>query len=228
MNLIKDRSKTISRLKALLDKLGIQANGDFTTDKALEGIDFTTIPLGYHLPVKRYIEQLRWYRQKILQFKKELRARLLPPDKDITNLTSIPGIGLFSASLIKSEIADIGRFKSFNRLCSYAGLAPRVHQSANTQYNGPLSKNRCKNIQWILIENVIHFIRALPHIANKHQRIKRRKGYNTAKVASARDMLKAVYVVLKEQRPFFIDKPNLKSGHTRPLRSKGSESALLK
>jgi len=61
-------------------------------------------------------------------------------------------------------------------------------------------------LQWILIENVIHFIKAMPKIAAKHDRIKQRKGYNTAKVASARDMLKVVYHVLKEQRPFFTEK----------------------
>ena len=127
-------------------------------------------------------------------------------DRDIINLMSIPGLSFFSASLIKTEIADISRFKNFNRLCSYAGLAPRIHQSAKTLRNGPLSKNRCKNLQWILIETAIHFIHAMPNIAKKHEAIKKRKGYNTAKVSTARDMLKAVYVVLKERRPFVMDK----------------------
>ncbi|MEA1981360.1 MAG: IS110 family transposase [candidate division Zixibacteria bacterium] len=205
LNLIKDRSKAIFRLKALLDKLGLQATGDFTTDKALGNIHFTAIPKVYHPVVKKYIEQLKWYREKIYEYRKNLEKRLVT-DQDIINLISIPGISFFSAALIKTEIADISRFKNFNCLCSYAGLAPRVHQSANTSRNGPLSKNRCKNLQWILIENAIHFIHAMPHIAEKHEQIKKRKGYNTAKVSTARDMLKAVYHVLKEQRPFFINK----------------------
>lgn len=203
MNLVKDRSKTIFRLKALLDKLGLRATGDFTTDKALNDIDFSVIAQGYHAIVKDYIEQLKWYRKKIFEFRKELETNL-KPDEDILNLISIPGISFFSAALIKTEIADITRFKNFNNLCSYAGLAPKVHQSAGTLRHGPLNKNRCKNLQWILIENAIHFIHKLPYIAQKHEQIKKRKGYNTAKVSSARDMLKAVYVVLKEKRPFFF------------------------
>ncbi len=45
----------------------------------------------------------------------------------------------------------------------------------------------------------------MPNIAKKHERLKQRKGYNAAKVASARDMLKIVYHILKEQRPFYRD-----------------------
>ncbi|MFH1768673.1 MAG: IS110 family transposase [Candidatus Omnitrophota bacterium] len=222
MNLVKDRSKTIFRLKALLDKLGLQATGDFTTNKALDSIDFTPIPAGYHLLVNKYVEQLKWYREKICDYRRNLETQLII-DQDIVNLISIPGISFFSAALIKTEIADISRFKNFNRLCSYAGLAPRVHQSADTLRHGPLSKNRCKNLQWILIETAIHFIHAMPRVAKKHERIKKRKGFNTAKVATARDMLKAVYCVLKEKRPFVIDRDIL-SGHTRLLRSTGSEA----
>jgi len=205
MNLIKDRSRAIFRLRALLDKLGLKATGNFATDKALDAINFELIPENYQSIVKKYIEQLKWYRIKIFEYKKELE-NTVKFDKDIINLMSIPGLSFFSAALIKTEIADISRFKNFNRLCSYAGLAPRVHQSANTLHNGPLSKNRCKNLQWILIETVINFIHAMPYIARKHEVIKKRKGYNTAKVSTARDMLKAVYVVLKERRPFLTDK----------------------
>jgi len=205
MNLVKDRSKVIFRLKALLDKLGLQASGDFTTDKALNNIPFTSIPEEYRVIVEKYIEQLKWYRIKLYEYRKELE-RIVTLDQDMLNLMTIPGISFFSAALIKTTIADIARFKSFNRLCAYAGLAPRVSQSANITRHGPLNKNRCKHLQWILIENVIHFIKAMPNIANKHDRIKQRKGYNTAKVASARDMLKVVYHVLKEKRPFFKEK----------------------
>lgn len=215
MNLVKDRSKVIFKLKTLLDKLGLQATGDFTTNKALESIDFTIIPAGYHSLVEKYIEQLRWYREKIYAYHKDLQEKSIT-DRDILNLMTIPGLSYFSAALIKTEIADISRFRNFNRLCSYAGLAPKVYQSANTSRGGPLGKNRCKHLQWILIENAIHFIHSMPHIAKKHEQIKKRKGYNTAKVATARDMLKAVYHVLKEQRPFFINKNSLIRTHATP------------
>jgi hypothetical protein len=67
------------------------------------------------------------------------------------------------------------------------------------------------------LENVLHFIRALPKSKEEFERIERRKGYNTARVALARDMLKIIYHVLKEKRAFYhrpvIDKS--KSGRIR-------------
>ena len=39
---------------------------------------------------------------------------------------------------------------------------------------------------------------------DKYEILKRRKGHNTAKVALAREMLKIIYHVLKEQRQFYF------------------------
>lgn len=219
MNLVKDRSKVIFRLKALLDKLGLKVSGDYTTDKALENIDFTSIPEEYQVIVKKYIEQLKWYRIKLYEYRKELE-KIVKLDQDMLNLMTIPGISFFSAALIKTTIADISRFRSFNRLCAYAGLAPKVSQSANITKHGPLSKNRCKHLQWILVEIVINFIKAMPNIREKHEQIKQRKGYNTAKVASARKMLKIIYHVLKEQRPFYsVNADKINRTHAVPALS---------
>lgn len=121
------------------------------------------------------------------------------------NLQTIPGIGFFSAALIKSEIININRFQSFSRLCAYAGLAPRTMSSARKLYHGPLNKNRRKHLQWILLENVYTHINGLPDKNKKFDRLKKTKNHNTAKVILARDFLKVIYKVLKEQRPFYYN-----------------------
>ncbi|MFA5313686.1 MAG: transposase [Methanomassiliicoccales archaeon] len=46
--------------------------------------------------------------------------------KDVRNLTSIPGIGIYSAMVIFAEIGDVQRFPDPEHLCSYAGLTPTV------------------------------------------------------------------------------------------------------
>lgn len=125
-------------------------------------------------------------------------------DPDIVNLITIPGIDYFSACIIKTEIIDINRFATFGRLCAYAGLAPRVSQSADKTFQGPLNVNRRKYLQWILMEVSFHFIKKQSDKTEKHKQITSKKGYNTAKVAIARDMLKVIYHVLKEKRPFYF------------------------
>lgn len=208
INLVTDRSRNIYRLKALLDKLGYDSSGDFTTYKRLNSIVIKKLPIIYAGIVKNYIERIMDLTKKLLNTKKEIET-ISYNDLDMSNLMSIPGIGPFSAALIKTEIIDISRFTTFNRLCAYAGLAPRVSASANKTFHGPLNINRRKYLQWILLENAFHFIKAIPEMQEKYEMLKQRKGHNTAKVALAREMLKIIYHVLKEQRPFYFYKKEL-------------------
>jgi len=141
-------------------------------------------------------------RKKIKDVEEQI-DNLTKNDNDVRNLLTIRGIGPFSPALIKAEIIDIKRFRVFNRLSAYAGLAPRVKASANRIYHGPLNKNRRKNLQWILIENVFHYIKSLIKTQNKFNRIKKQKRHNTAKVVLSRDMLKIIYHILKEKRQYY-------------------------
>lgn len=65
--------------------------------------------------------------------------------------------------------------------------------------------NRRKNLQWILLEITFHFIKASTRRQTRYEELKDRKGANTAKVIMARQMLKVIYHVLKEQRPYYED-----------------------
>jgi transposase len=205
MNLVKDRTRAIVRLKALLDKLGIPSTGDFTTLKRLTTIPVDSMPVQYALCATRAIESIQFFDSKVYELDKDIRC-FASQDPDIMNLITTPALDYFSAALIKSEIVDINRFASFARLCAYAGLAPRVAQSANKSFHGPLNNNRRKKLQWILIEVVYHFIRQQPDKQAKYDAIAARKGTNTAKIVLARDLLKVVYHILKEPRPFIAYK----------------------
>ena len=216
INIVRDRSRNVSRLKALLDKVGCHYSGDFTTYKGLRSIDTEGLPIIYVDIINRYREQIMDLSERIEGIEKGV-VDVTHRDVDMCNLLTIPGIGAFSAALIKSEIIDISRFRSFNRLCAYAGLAPRVRASADKIYYGALNTNRRKNLQWILIENVYHFIKGLDRAKQKFERIKSKKGHNTAKVSLARDMLKVIYHVLRGERPFY---PEVDVSKKRELQSR--------
>jgi transposase len=201
LQLVKDRCRNIHRLKALLDKLGLSSSGDFTTYKALDRIDGSGAAPKYTDIINRYTTMIAFLTKKLSEINKVIDEEA-KTDMDVIHLVTIPGIGPFSAQLIKAELIDVIRFKNFNRLCAYAGLAPRVYASAQNMRYGPLNVNRRKNVQWILLENVNHFIKSDETLVDKFERIKKRKGHNTAKVAMARDFLKVIYCVLKKHRPY--------------------------
>lgn len=117
-------------------------------------------------------------------------------------LETIPGIGTFLALLIASEIGDINRFQDQKKLHCYAGLVPSLYASGNKVRMGQLINQSNKWLRWGLIEsaNIAH----LHNLKFKKifNRVKTRKGVNTAKVALARYMLTVIYHILKNEEPF--------------------------
>jgi transposase len=202
MKIIQDRCRAIFRLKALLDKLGENSTGNFATKKRLDNIETKHLPEEYQHIIKENCRQIIELLQAETRTDSVVR-KLVAADFEAKLLTTIDGIGEFSALLIKSEIADVSRFKNFDKLCSYAGLAPRIHQSGNKCILGALSKNRRKHLQWILLEISYQFMYRNEKYRYKFEKIREQKPYNKAKVVIARDLLKIIYRILKTKKPYY-------------------------
>jgi transposase len=117
-------------------------------------------------------------------------------------LDTIPGIGYYSSLLIISEIGNIRRFSSARKLCSYTGLVPSVHSSGGKTRYGSITKQGSRWLRWILIELSHHFINGSERMKKMYLRITKTHGKNTARVAVAREMLKVIYYMLRDSRPF--------------------------
>src|SRR5665647_819538 len=48
----------------------------------------------------------------------------------VKQLTTMPGVGVFSALFVQAEIGSIDRFRSSHELTAYAGLVPTTRSSA--------------------------------------------------------------------------------------------------
>ena len=123
-------------------------------------------------------------------------------NKNVMRLKTVPGIGEFLARLIEAEIDDVNRFRNANKLASYAVLVPSTYSSGGKTHHGRLIKGNDKWLRWGLIEAVIPAIRVDEELKELYLRIKKKKGYNKAKVAVARKVLTICYKVLKEQRNY--------------------------
>ena len=67
-------------------------------------------------------------------------------------LMSIPGVGPITAMFMIAEIEDIGRFRSYRHLASYAGLVPRLDASADKKRMGRITKQGSPYLRTALIE----------------------------------------------------------------------------
>jgi transposase len=132
----------------------------------------------------------------------DMVKRIYEKDGDAQLLTTIPGIGITLGMLISTEIDGIERFCSPSKLCSYAGLVPSTHSSGGKTYHGKITSEGNRWLRWALVEAAVPASYADAEIKDQLDALRRRKGANVAKTAMARWLLKVVYHVLKERRPY--------------------------
>jgi transposase len=76
-------------------------------------------------------------------------------DNDVKLLMTIPGVGYYTALLIKSEVGDINRFSDGDKLCSYAGLVPSTHSSGGVTRHGSITREGSRWLRWVMVEAAI-------------------------------------------------------------------------
>ena len=125
--------------------------------------------------------------------------------EDVKLLMTIPGIGLFSAVLIYSEIGDINRFPESSKLLAYTGMVPSVRQSADVVHYGHITYQGSKYLRWIITEALHVHMRFDPgsSVSRFYRRVSKGKKKSKALVAAANKLMKIVYSVLKEKRPYY-------------------------
>ena len=71
-------------------------------------------------------------------------------DPDAQLLTTIPGVGKYTALVISSAIDGAGRFVDSHSLVAYFGLAPTVRNSADKVHHGRMTKKGNKLVRHVL------------------------------------------------------------------------------
>jgi transposase len=96
-----------------------------------------------------------------------------------------------------AEFGDVGRFRSAQALCSWAGLAPRHREWDTKTVRGSITKQGSKVVRWAVMEAVSRY-HGGPRLAADSRRIAARRGTNKVRVALARKVLTLVYYDLRD------------------------------
>jgi transposase len=86
-----------------------------------------------------------------------------------TILQSIDGIGLINGMVIQTEIMEMRRFKTFDRLCDYAGLVPDIYSTNDKMVSRGVTKRRNEFLRQAIIESSWILIRKDPAMLLKYQ-----------------------------------------------------------
>jgi transposase len=110
-------------------------------------------------------------------------------------LQARPGFGPVLSLTLRAEVGTIDRFPDGPHLASYAGLVPRVAQSAGRRWSGAITKAGSPWLRWVLIEAAIHQLRRPDAFGCWARQLALRNGALKARVAVARALCTEVWTV---------------------------------
>ena len=120
----------------------------------------------------------------------------------IKRLRTVPGVGPITALTWALEIGEVSRFRSIKQAISYCGLCGDEKSSADKILRTPLSKQRNKHIQSVLIEAAKLAPRQNHKLALIHEREKQKGNANRATLAVARKMVAYLLAVDRRGKDF--------------------------
>ena len=123
-------------------------------------------------------------------------------------LTTVPGIGVLTATALFAFVGDIHRFPSGRHFAAYLGLTPREFSSGSTRRLGRITKRGNSYLRTMLVHGARSALRAgktatVPDdLRTWALKLERRKGHNIAAVALANKLARVAWRVWRDQRPF--------------------------
>jgi transposase len=141
---------------------------------------------------------------EIAACERELR-RLGAEHRYVPLLLTCPGIAWVLGYTIAAELGDIARFPSPRKLSGYTGLCPKVDQSGERDWRGPLKKNGPRYLRWALIEAAQHAgdsARYRQLAERKRAQYPGPRGAKIAAICIARKLAEAIWHMLTRNQPF--------------------------
>jgi transposase len=137
---------------------------------------------------------------------------------DVRRLMTVPGVNVIVAATFLAAVGDIRRFPTSRQLVGYLGLDPKVRQSGNgPATHGRISKQGSGPARHALVEACWSAVRAPGPLRAFHQRVRARRGYQIAIVASARKLACLFWCMLSRGEDYAYGQPSLTHKKLRRL-----------
>jgi transposase len=120
----------------------------------------------------------------------------------LERLRTVPGVGPITALTWALEIGDVSRFESIKQAISYCGLCGAEKSSADKVMRTPISKQRNKYIQQVLVEAAKLAPRQCHELALIYEKEKQRGNRNRATLVVTRKMVAWMVAVERRKQDF--------------------------
>jgi transposase len=160
-----------------------------------------------NLAMRAYLTELMQLRQIIAQLNRDLLLLSRTDDyrEGVQLLKSIPGISTLSAMVFLTELGELSRFASLDKLCGYVGLTPDTHGSGEKQGVGDITRRCNQMLRSLLIECSWTALRKDPSLALAYETYCKRTRRTKAVVKIARKLLNRIRFVLNTRHRYAMN-----------------------
>ena len=218
-----------NRVHAILASAGISINAtDIFGKKGMKCIlrSVDNLSTAQRFVLGDLLDQITYLMRKESMVEDEI-SRSVINDRNVNLLMTIPGLGIYSSAAIMSEIDDISRFSSKEKLASYAGLVPRQDQSGSSDIRGHITKHGPSMLRFILVNAAHSVVKYSDRMRRKYLSLVRRLGRNRAIVAIARILIETIYTMLKKGEHFVDQIDTLTERKMKSMRSRAVKPSQI-
>lgn len=175
------------------------------------------LPADERATVAALLRQLDFHGSELAIVDRELAVEALA-DPVVARLMTIPGVDAIAGISIVAAIGDFTRFDDPDKLVAYVGLNPKVRQSGNSApVHGRISKAGRAHVRGVLVEAAWSASRAPGPLRAFYQRVKARRGFQKAVVATARKMTVLAWHLATKDEDYAFARPGLVTHKRRKL-----------
>lgn len=205
-SLVQMRQQVINQIRSLLNAYKITGFAGRLTSKKnlakLSDLELATEELT--IVLQTFVSLLISHSDSITLLEKqidELAQAALPKA-----LQRLPSVGPLTALTLVHELGDVHRFKNSRSVACYAGLVPKVNQSADKAHHGSLTKRGNRELRRILGEWAVRLLGSNKLVVDWAQDRLKRSHKNKVRMALARRLMVGVYKSLRTGEVFSLER----------------------
>jgi transposase len=176
-----------------------------------------TLPADEWRSVDALVRQLDFHGDELADVERDIAIEAIN-DPVVARLMTVPGIDVIVAMSVVAAVGDFSRFEDPDRLVAYLGLNPRVRQSGNAPaVHGRITKAGPAQARGMLVEAAFSASRAPGPLRAFYRRVKDRRGFQVATVATARKMAVLCWHLVTKGEDYAFSRPSLDAHKRRRL-----------
>lgn len=208
-SLVKEQTRCKNRIKGLMKFFGIEiTDKEIKTHWSNKFIEYLEKVETKHsfakISLMAYLEQLKYHRKLISEVTKQIRnlSQTERYRQNVNLLRTIPGISILSAMILLTELGQIERFQTVDRLCGYIGLVPSEYSSGDKQSRNYMTKRGKGILKRIIIESSWVAIRKDPELLLCYINLSKRMKKTRAIITISRKLIARIMHVLKQKQEY--------------------------